>query len=39
MHLGLLSIELYLLLTTRRGWTAERWQRWVTEMLTAALLP
>ena len=36
---GLLSLEIYLLLTTRRGWTAERWQRWVTEMLTAALLP
>ena len=36
---GLLSLELYLLLTTRRAWTAERWQRWTTEMLTAALLP
>jgi len=35
---ALLSIELYLLLTTRRGWTPERWQRWVGEMLTAALL-
>jgi AcrR family transcriptional regulator len=36
---GLLSLELYLLLTTRRGWTSQRWQRWVTEMLSAALLP
>jgi AcrR family transcriptional regulator len=35
---GLLSLELYLLLTTRRGWTPQRWQGWVTEMLSAALL-
>jgi AcrR family transcriptional regulator len=35
---GLLSIELYLLLTTQRSWTAEQWQRWVAGMLTAALL-
>jgi AcrR family transcriptional regulator len=36
---GLLSLELYLLLTTRRSWTAERWQQWVSQMLSAALLP
>jgi AcrR family transcriptional regulator len=35
---GLLSLELYLLLTTRRRWTAQQWQGWVTEMLTSALL-
>src|SRR5690349_18204499 len=30
---GLLSLELYLLLTTRRSSTAERWQQWVSQML------
>jgi hypothetical protein len=35
---GLLSPELHLVLTTRRSWTTQRWQQWVTEMLTTALL-
>jgi len=34
----LLGLETYLLLTTRRGWTGEKWQQWVTTTLTAALL-
>ena len=33
-----LSIEVFLLLTTKRGWTPERWQRWTTETLRAGLL-
>jgi len=33
---ALLSIDLYLLLA-ERNWTAERWERWLTTMLTAAL--
>jgi AcrR family transcriptional regulator len=35
---ALLSPELYLVLTTRRSWTTQRWQQWMTEMLTTALL-
>jgi AcrR family transcriptional regulator len=35
---ALLGLETYLLLTTRRSWSAEKWQRWVTGTLTAALL-
>jgi hypothetical protein len=35
---GLLSIELYLLLTGDRGWSPSHWQRWVTEQLTVALV-
>lgn len=36
--LALASIEVYLLLAGR-GWGPERWQQWVTAMLSAALLP
>jgi AcrR family transcriptional regulator len=35
---GLLSIELYLLLTGDRDWSPAHWQRWVTEQLTVALV-
>jgi len=35
---AVLSIEVFLLLTTKRGWTPERWQRWTTETLRAGLL-
>lgn len=35
---ALLSIEVYLLLVTKRGWTPERWQNWATTTLAAALL-
>ena len=35
---ALLSIELYLLLTAERGWSAARWQRWVADTLADALL-
>ncbi len=35
---AVLSIEVYLLLTTQRGWTPERWQRWTTSALTTTLL-
>jgi AcrR family transcriptional regulator len=35
---ALLSIEVYLLLVTTRGWTPHRWQEWMTTTLTAALL-
>lgn len=35
---ALMSIELYLLLTTARGWTPERWERWTTATLGATLL-
>ncbi|WP_101789560.1 TetR/AcrR family transcriptional regulator [Nonomuraea indica] len=34
---GLLSPELYLLLVRGRGWTRERWERWVGETLRAQL--
>ena len=32
------SIEVYLLLTVRRGWTPARWARWLVSALEAALL-
>ena len=32
------SLELYYLLTETRGWTAERWEGWLTETLSAAVL-
>ena len=35
---GLLSLELYLLFTDERGWSADRWQDWVNETLTRAIL-
>jgi AcrR family transcriptional regulator len=35
---ALLSPELYRLLVIDRGWTTERYQSWLTEMLTAQLL-
>jgi AcrR family transcriptional regulator len=35
---ALLGLETYLLLTTRRGWTVDKWQRWVTATLTSTLL-
>jgi AcrR family transcriptional regulator len=35
--LALVSIEVYLLLAAR-GWSPQRWERWITTMLTAALL-
>lgn len=35
--IALLSIEVYLLLA-ERGWSPERWEQWITTMLTAALL-
>ncbi|MFJ2032259.1 TetR/AcrR family transcriptional regulator [Streptosporangium sp. NPDC087985] len=34
---GLLSPELYLLFVRERGWTRERWERWVGETLRAQL--
>ncbi|GAA4769807.1 TetR/AcrR family transcriptional regulator [Actinomycetospora chibensis] len=34
---AVMSIEVYLLLA-RRGWTPERWQRWITRTLRTALL-
>ncbi|WP_406311395.1 TetR/AcrR family transcriptional regulator [Streptosporangium sp. NBC_01639] len=34
---GLLSPELYLLFVRERGWSAERWERWVGETLHAQL--
>jgi AcrR family transcriptional regulator len=34
----LLGLETYLLLTSRRNWTADKWQRWVTATLTSSLL-
>jgi AcrR family transcriptional regulator len=36
--IALVSIEVYLILAAR-GWSAERWEQWVTGMLVAALLP
>lgn len=35
---AVLSVDVYLLLTTRRGWSSQRWQRWTTETLRASLL-
>lgn len=35
---ALISPELYLLLTARRGWSPERWQRWITETVGTAVL-
>lgn len=32
------SVEVYLLLTRGRGWTTERWERWLTETLRASLV-
>lgn len=32
------SIEVYELLTVRRGWSADRWERWLAGALTEALL-
>lgn len=37
--LALLSPELYHLLTARRGWTPERWERWTAQALVTQLLP
>ena len=37
--LALLSPELYHLLTARRGWDAERWERWTADALVTQLLP
>ncbi|MEU7895249.1 helix-turn-helix domain-containing protein [Nonomuraea sp. NPDC049152] len=34
---GLLSPELYLLFVQERGWSRERWERWVGEVLRAQL--
>jgi AcrR family transcriptional regulator len=36
--IALVSIEVYLLLAAR-GWSPDRWEAWVTAMLSAALLP
>jgi hypothetical protein len=33
------SPELYELLVLRRGWTPQRYGRWLADALTAALLP
>jgi hypothetical protein len=30
--------RVYLLLTATRGWTPERWEQWLTPILTASLL-
>ena len=38
MIFALLSIELYLLLTGTRGWTPQRWERWITATLATTLL-
>jgi AcrR family transcriptional regulator len=35
---GLVSLELYLLFTDERGWSADRWQDWVNETLARAIL-
>ena len=35
--LALLSPDLYLFMTRERGWTTERWQRWITATLVEAL--
>ncbi len=35
---ALCSIEVFLLLTADRGWTPERWERWMIDTLTATLL-
>lgn len=35
---GLVSLELYLVMTDERGWPASRWQEWVTETLARATL-
>lgn len=32
------SVEVYLLLTRGRGWTTERWERWLTDTLRASLV-
>lgn len=37
--LALLSPELYHFLTARRGWDAERWERWTADALVTQLLP
>ncbi|HEY3508015.1 MULTISPECIES: TetR/AcrR family transcriptional regulator [Kribbella] len=37
--LALLSPELYHLLTARRGWSADRWERWTADALVTQLLP
>ncbi|HET6737448.1 MAG TPA: helix-turn-helix domain-containing protein [Kribbella sp.] len=37
--LALLGPELYHLLTARRGWDAERWERWTADALVTQLLP
>ncbi|HWD81898.1 MAG TPA: helix-turn-helix domain-containing protein [Kribbella sp.] len=37
--LALLSPELYHLLTARRGWDADRWERWTADALVTQLLP
>lgn len=34
----LLSPEVYLLLTAERGWTPARWQNWLTDTITQAIL-
>jgi hypothetical protein len=34
---GLLSPELYLVFVRRRGWTPEKWERWVYDALCAQL--
>ena len=34
----LVSFEVYLLLTSERGWTPAQWERWITATLTAAIL-
>jgi hypothetical protein len=36
---ALLSPELYRLLVVDRGWSAKRYQRWLSETLSAQLLP
>jgi AcrR family transcriptional regulator len=34
----LVSIEVYQLFTAERGWTPARWERWIKDTLTAAIL-
>jgi AcrR family transcriptional regulator len=35
---GLVSLELYLVLTDERGWLPDRWRQWVNETLAQAIL-
>jgi AcrR family transcriptional regulator len=37
--LGLQSPELYQFFTTRRGWSASRWEQWTADALVTQLLP